>query len=403
MMNPLSDEMRRNPYPLYDQMRGTSPVLHLEGPDLWMIFDYEGVRRALTDHESFSSSMATANRRNPPWLFFFDPPRHTKLRALVMRAFTPRVIANVEPRIRELSRELLDQRIEDGEMDLAADFSIPLPMIVIAEMLGIPAADRPRFRRWSDGILKLSYTVSGGEGSEEASNEFKAVTAETDDYLAGLLEERRTAPSDDLLTRLIAAEVDGERLAHEEILGFFQLLLVAGTETTTNLINNAFLCFTENPGELARLRANPDLLPSAIEEVLRYRSPVQWMLRATNRAVELHGQVIPAGKLVLPVIGSANRDPREFADPDRFDVTRDPNPHIAFGHGIHFCLGAALSRLEARIALSDLLERLRDFSRASEEPWEPRKALHVHGPARLPIRFAPAARPNSSEAGIETV
>ena len=181
--------------------------------------------------------------------------------------------------------------------------------------------------------------------------------------------------------------MDGERLTEREILSFFQLLLLAGSETTTNLINNSLLSFIENPGQLARLRSAPELLPSAIEEVLRYRSPIQAMFRQTRCDVEMHGHVIPAGKLVLAMIGSANRDPKQFHEANRFDVARDPNPHIAFGHGIHFCVGAPLARLEARIALSDLLRRLETFALASDEPWEPRKAFHVHGPTRLPIRF----------------
>jgi cytochrome P450 len=272
-----------------------------------MIFDYDGVKRALNDHEVFSSSMFTAKRANPPWFIFFDAPQHTKLRALVMRAFTPRMVANLEPRVRELSHELLDQRIEQGEMDLASDFSIPLPMMVIAEMLGVPAADRPHFRRWSDVMLNLSFAVPGGQEATQASQEYFAVKAEMGTYLAGLLANRRAAPRDDLLTRLVEAEVDGQRLTDEEILGFFQLLLIAGSETTTNLLNNAILCLIENPDQLARLRTTPDLLESAIEEVLRYRSPVQWMFRATKREIEVGGQKIPAGKLVLPMIGSANR------------------------------------------------------------------------------------------------
>jgi cytochrome P450 len=278
-------------------------------------------------------------------------------------------------------------------MDLAADFSVPLPMLVIAEMLGTGAADLPRFKRWSDAILKMSYTIGGGgEEARAATEGFVAVTAEMDAYLAGLLAERRGGPKDDLLGRLVAAEVDGERLTREEILGFFQLLLLAGTETTTNLINNAVLCLVENPEQLARLGSAPGLLPSAIEEVLRYRSPLQWMYRVARRDAEVRGRVIPAGKMVLAVIGSTNRDPRQFEAPGRFDVARDPNPHIAFGHGVHFCLGAALSRLEARVALTDLLGRAKGLALASDEPWEPRKGLHVHGPTRLPIRFEPGRR-----------
>jgi cytochrome P450 len=353
-----------------------------------MVFDYDGVKRALSDTDAFSS------RYGPEWLIFLDPPRHTKLRALISRAFTPRSVANLEPRIRQLARELLDQTVERGQMDLVAEFSAPLPMLVIAEMLGIPVADRPRFQLWSDVILAMSYTISdrGTEAARVATEDFVAVTAEMNGYLTGLLGQRRAAPQDDLLTRLVEAEVDGERLTQAEILGFFQLLILAGSETTMNLIGNAVLCFVEHPDQLARLRAAPDLLPTAIEEVLRYRSPLQWIARLTRRAVELHGRTVPAGKLVLTMIGSANRDPRQFPRPDHFDVTRDPNPHLAFGHGLHFCLGAPLGRLEARIALSELLKRVKGFRLASDEPWAPRKGTHVLGPARLPIRFEPGWR-----------
>jgi cytochrome P450 len=388
----FSDDMRRNPYPAYDEMRSGSPVFHLPPFDLWMIFDYAGVKRALVEHDAFSSDLSHAPGNGNPgeWFIFFDPPRHTKLRALISRAFTPRVVADLEPHIRELSRQLLDPLVERGEIDLAADFAVPLPMLVIARMIGVPAADWPRYKRWSDAILKIANTFSKDEEAAATVREYRAVTAEMRAFLPDLIAQRRTAQQDDLLTRLIQAEVDGQRLTPEEILGFVQLLLVGGQETTANLINNAVLCFLENPDQLARLQAAPDLLPSAIEEVLRYRSPVQWMPRATRRDVELHGQAIPAGKLVLAMIGSANRDPGHFRDAGRFDIARDPNPHLAFGHGIHSCLGAALARLEARIALADFLERVRGFELASDEPWQPRQALQVHGPSRLPIRFTPA-------------
>ncbi|XXU66005.1 cytochrome P450 [Sorangium sp. So ce1097] len=391
-MNLFPEEMRRDPYPLYDQMRSSSPVLHVAPLDLWMIFDHEGVKRALTDHEAFSSVVTPVTGKAPDWLIFSDPPRHTKLRAIVMRAFTARSVAALEPRVREVSRELLDQQIERGEMDLALDYAGLLPTIVIAEMLGIPLADRARFLRWSEAIVNLSYAISGGDEAERMMSEHAAAKDEMEAYLAEVLKARRRAPKDDLLTRLVEVEVDGERLTDDEILGFFQVLLAAGTETTTNLIDNAILCLIEWPEELARLRASPDVLPSAIEEVLRYRSPVQIAFREARRDVEVHGQVIPAGKLVVPVIGSANRDPQQFRDPDRFDIGRDPNPHVAFGQGVHFCLGAPLARLEARIALSDLLSRLRGLELASKEPWEPRKPLNMLGPARLPIRFEPGAR-----------
>jgi cytochrome P450 len=402
MMDLFSDEMHRNPYSAYDQMRSASPVFHLPPFDLWMIFDFEGVKRVLVEHDTFSSDLLLVPGQGNPgeWFIFFDPPRHTKLRALISRAFTPRVVANLEPRIRELSRQLLDQTIERGQMDLATDFAVPLPMLVIAEMIGVPVADWPRYKRWSDVIVKLANTFSRDEEAATTLAEYRAVAAEMRVFLPDLISQRRAARQDDLLTRLVEAEVDGERLTQEEVLGFVQLLLVGGQETTANLINNAVLCFIENPDQLARLQAAPDLLPSAIEEVLRYRSPVQWMPRATRREVEMHGQVIPAGKLVLPMIGSANRDPKQFRDAGRFDITRDPNPHIAFGHGIHACLGAPLARLEARIALADFLERVQGFELASDEPWEPRKALHVHGPSRLPIRFTPGRRGPGQPGGV---
>jgi cytochrome P450 len=265
-------------------------------------------------------------------------------------------------------------------------------MTVIAELIGMSGVDLARFKRWSDGILKISYTRSGTDAATTALQEFGAVTAEMDAYLTGLIARRRAEPKDDLITRLVEAQVDGERLTQPEILGFFQLLVVGGQETTVNLISNAMLCFLEHPDQLARLRAAPDRLPAAIEEVLRYRSPLQWLMRTPRRDVELYGQVIPAGKLVLLMIGSANRDPKQFRDPNRFDIAREPNPHIAFGHAIHACLGAPLARLEARISVNDLLERLKDIRLASTEPWPPRQATFVHGPASLPIRFEPAER-----------
>jgi cytochrome P450 len=383
MMDIFSDDNRRNPFPIYDRLRAESPVLRVPPPfDAWMILDYEGVKWALSDHETFTSQVPA-----PKWFAFLDPPKHTKLRALISQAFTPRMVVNLEPRIQELSRELLDENCDRREMDLVADYSVPLPMKVIAGMIGIPLEDWAKYKNWSDVILKLSYARSGGEEAEQAGRGFREVTAEMGAYLADMIGQRRKNPQDDLLTGLIEAEVDGERLSQQDILGFFQLLIVAGQETTTNLINNAVLSLLENPDQLALLRATPELLSSAIEETLRYRSPVNWMMRAPKRDVEAHGQTIPAGKLVLAMIGSANRDPRQFPEAGRFDITRNPNAHIAFGHGIHFCLGAALSRMEARIALADILRRFRQFELAGGQPWQPRQALNVHGPARLPIRF----------------
>jgi cytochrome P450 len=391
-------EMRRNPFPFYAAHREVSPVLHLEQFDLWLIFDYDGVKRALEDHATFSSQARPPGAREKPfdWLIFNDPPRHGMLRALVSRAFTPRIVADLEPRIRQMSGELLAPNLGRGEMELVADYSSQLPVMVIAELLGIPPSDRAMFKHWSDCILKLADTVAGGEVARRAGQEYGSIVSQMEEYLQATLQDRRRWPRNDLLSKLAHVEVDGARLTHTEISGFFQLLLAAGSETTINLINNAMLCFLEHPHQLARLRERMELLPTAIEEVLRYRSPFQAVFRQTTREVEMHGVTIPADKLVLPLIGSANRDPMHFSCANCFDIARDPNPHIAFGHGIHFCLGAALSRLETRIALEDVLARMEQIELASDEPWKPRPAFHVHGPMRLPVKFRPSRVRNKS-------
>jgi cytochrome P450 len=392
-MNLFSEETRRNPFAAYDELRRNAPVLRVPPPfNAWLVFDYDTVRRVLHDHEAFSSEVPAP--RN--WFIFFDAPRHTLQRALISKAFTPRLIAGLEPRIREYSGNLLDAVGPRGAMDLVSEYAVPLPMMVIAGMIGIPLADWPLYKRWSDTILRLSYSRSGGPEAETSILDFAGITAEMSAYLADLIQERREQPADDLLTRLIEAETDGVHLTHEEILGFVQLLIVAGQETTSDLISNTVLCLAEYPDQMARLRVRPELLGSAIEEVLRFRSPLQWMMRTPRKTITLHGVTIPQGGLVLPMIGSANRDPAVFPFPDRFDIARDPNPHLAFGHGTHFCLGAPLSRMESRIAVTDLLTRFPQLDVALDGPWKPRQALHVLGPDRLPVRFEAAARSGSA-------
>lgn len=386
MFDLLSDDLRRDPFPFYAQLRASAPVF--EAPQgMWLLLDHDSVKLGLTDHGSFSSAVTPATGKAPDWLVFTDPPKHTAMRAIISKAFTPRSIAQLEPRIRELSRELLAPALRRGEIDLVADYATPLPTVVIAEMLGIPIADRPQFIRWGDAIMGLSYAMAGGPTVQQKIAVHALAKLEMQQYLVDLLDLRRRDPKDDLLSRLVAAEVDGEQLDDHDILGFFQLLLVGGTETTTNLISSAVLCLHENPEQLALLRAEPERLPAAIEEVLRFRSPGQIVFRETRREVTIGGKTIPAGKFVLVVVGAGNRDPKVFREPDRFDITREPNPHLAFGHGVHFCLGAALSRLEARVALTDLLAAWRTFAPASAEPWQPRQALHIHGPASLRMNF----------------
>jgi cytochrome P450 len=264
----LSDDARRNPFPAYERMRAISAILREPTTGIWMVFDYETVKRILTDYETFSSRFGPQG-----WLIFTDPPRHSKLRALVAKAFTPRSVANLEPRICKLVRELLDSALERGEMDLVADFAVPLPMMVISEMLGIPTSDRGQFKKWVDIMVAMSHAFLGTPEGGQINRAFLDATKEMAAYLGQMLDARRRDPTDDLLTRLLSAEVEGERLSDQEILGFFQGLLLAGSQTTTNLINNVILCFIEHPDQLARLRTRMDLLPTAIEGVLRFRSP----------------------------------------------------------------------------------------------------------------------------------
>jgi cytochrome P450 len=381
----------RNPHVTYRQLRESCPVMHVPQADCWMLFDHASVRQALSDTATFSSRAHQRGAAPFDWMIFQDPPRQTRLRNLVLKAFTPGTIAALEPRIARISSELLDGIGTASEFDAATQFCSLLPMIVIAELLGIPPTERARFQTWADATLGLALTLLGGEAATMAAQKYGQATAEMSQYLTVFLAHRPTAPptpgspDDTLLNRLATAELDGERLTHAEILGFFQLLLLAGSETTTNLIGNTLICLLDNPDQRELLRAHPELIPSAIEETLRFRSSIQFVFRKTLRDVELHGQRIPEGELVLACLGSANRDSSVFNDPDRYDITRDPNPHLAFGHAIHFCLGAPLGRMEARIALRQFLDRFPNFAYA-ETSWTPRPAFHVHGPANLRLQ-----------------
>ena len=380
----LGDAVRRNPYPLYTALRRVRPVLRDRAHDFWLLFDHASVQRALVDHETFSSRAAPPGGGPLDWMIFTDPPRHTKLRALVMRTFTPRAIAALEPRIRELAAGLLAPHLDRGSMDLVRDYADPLPLAVIMELLGMPPTDRERLATWTGSILGLGDTVAGGNRAARAISRYRDAKEDMSPYLTALLVARRAIPRDDLLSRLVAAEIDGERLSDDEIFDFFQLLLLAGSETTTNLIANAAVCFSAHPRQLAWVRADLARLPAAIEEVLRYRSPAQLIFRFAARDVTLHGRTIPKGKLVMAMIGSANRDERRFPNASQFDVTREPIPHVGFGHGIHFCLGAALARLEARVALEELLSRT-DCLHVTNPKWAPRRAVNVHGPRALEV------------------
>ncbi|MSP12144.1 MAG: cytochrome P450 [Chloroflexi bacterium] len=406
MMMFLSPEMLRNRYQIYAQMRSMQPVMHLEDYGLWLAFGYDDVKYILSDYTNFSSDYSrmgttggnlaqaqiqqTAGGNLGTSLISTDPPRHRQLRDLVSRAFTPRAVANLEARIVRLTHQMLDAVIAQGEIDLIGDLAYPLPVVVISEMLGVPPEDRDQFKRWSDLVVASADnflpgdTISAADLADqvEANHQMQA-------YFHRILQERRAAPQDDLVSGLIAAEIDGQKLSEDDILAFCMLLLVAGNVTTTNLIGNGVLALLEHPEESARLAAHPELWPAAIEEVLRYQSPVQAMFRIAARDSELGGQKVREGDRMLAWIGSANRDEKKFPEPDRFDIGRDPNPHIAFGFGIHYCLGAPLARLEARLVLPIIFDRLTGLQRKDHEPLEITKGIILHGVTSLPLVFAP--------------
>jgi cytochrome P450 len=322
-------------------------------------------------------------KQNNDGINFSDPPRHTRLRALVSKAFTPQAVARLEPRIRSITTSLIDEVALRGETDLVADLAAPLPIMVISEMLGVPPEDREQFRRWSEA----QATVLNGAIGVEFAAAFEATERELFAYFQEIVAKRRREPREDLVSALCTTEMDGERLDEWDLLNFCRVLLVGGNETTMHLIGNAVLSLLENPAELARLRDDPALIPSAVEEVLRYRGPAQVIMRQAREDAQLGGKDIGAGQMVMVFLGSANRDESKFVEPERFDVARDPNPHIAFGIGIHFCFGAALARLEARVALEAILARLPDLARADDAPLEPVPGAVLYGLKRLPLRF----------------
>jgi len=376
-------EQLHSPFDWYRSMRATQPVFKHPEWDGWQVFRYADVVRVLNEYATFSS--ATFNGGSDPIgssMLQMDPPRHRQLRNLVTQAFTPRMVAQLEPRITDITNELLDHVASAGQMDVVGDLAYPLPVTVIAELLGIPSELREDFKRWSDAI------VAGDESHSE--EERRALFQDIQGmygYFTQVLEERRQNPQNDLVSALLAAEVDGQRLTYMELLGFCGLLLVAGNETTTNLLGNMILCFDENPGVVERLRKNRALVPGAIEETLRYYSPVKAMPRVTTTETMLGDQRIGAGQVIIAWIGSANRDEAEFPDPDRFDSEREPNRHIAFGRGIHFCLGAPLARLEAKIALNAMLDRLPGSWQVADLPLEMVKSFVVFGAKKLPMTW----------------
>ncbi len=370
-----------DPFPFFEMGRQMSP-LRLPNMDMFMAFGYDECITMLKDHATWSSQNPQMSEDDGPGMLGSDPPRHTRLRALVSQAFTPRMVEQLEPRIRQIASELLAPAMETGECDLVETLSYPLPVIVIAEILGIPPEDRGRFKLWSDEVVRtLGTGVGGGPGQQVDEALFEEMRA----YLLAMAEERRKNPKSDLISGLVQAEMDGEKLTSEELVAMLILLLVAGNETTTNLIGNTALEFMAHPDEFAKVLANPGLIPSALEEVLRFNSPVQATVRRPTRDVELNGKPIPQAMPVVVWLAAANRDPGHFPDPQRFDITRTPNRHIAFGLGVHFCLGAPLARLEARVAVEELLKRVKGFERTTEGPLPRVPTFIMRGVTSLPV------------------
>jgi cytochrome P450 len=394
-----SPEYRANPYPFYAQVREHEPIyrIPLSGDhSAWMITRFEDAEEILRDPrfiKNFRSLIPSELQSLPAdenhgfylinqHMLSSDPPDHTRLRSLVNKAFTPQMVEQWRPRIQEITDELIDAVIDKGEMELIEEFAFPLPMTVISEMLGVPAEDRKQFRQWSNVI------VTGGGERPDRSQIIQAAEA-SGRYLAYLIHIRREKPGDDLLTRLIEAEAEGDKLSERELISMIFLLLVAGHETTVNLIGNGMYSLLLHPDQLQKLRENPSLIKTSIEELLRYNGP---LFTATGRWVsedlDFKGVSFKRGEMVMVGIASANHDEQEFLDAEELDITRQNNHHLAFGKGIHFCLGAPLARLEGQVAIATLIRRLpqlRFRTYPSSLTWHPGTLIHALD--ALPVAF----------------
>ena len=386
--NPFSDKVTQDPYPVYAELRERSPVHHSRLMDAIVLSRYADIDRILRDHARFSVNPDLRTSRNARYkptqeersILFIDPPDHTRLRSLVNKAFTRSAINALEPRIREIMGALLDGIREPDGFDLMQTVAIPLPVIVIAEMLGIPHEDRAQFRVWSDQRARLLEPMLTRSERKTAADASKQLSQ----YFLSIIKSRQGEPRDDILTRLVQAEEQGDTLSETEMLNMLRLLLIAGNETTTNLIGNGMLALLRHPDQLQALCDDPGLIPAAVDELLRYDSPVQMTLRCAVEDCDIDGMAVRAGQDVILLGGSANRDPDAFENPDQLDFNRQKQEHISFGRGIHYCLGAGLARLEGRIAFEMLLERFGSLRLLTDRPAF-RYSIVLRGLTSLPV------------------
>jgi cytochrome P450 len=376
MLDLLDPVLAADPHPALAEARESTPVHWNERHGAWMVLRHDDVAAALGDPRLSSNRIAPllASRRGAEsrvleimsdWMVVRDPPAHTRLRRLTAAAFSPQRVKAMDARIRALVGELLDRAVGAGGMDAVADFAYPLPATVIAELIGAPAEDFPRFRAWSQALGEVAFGAGDPERYPRALAGLEQMLA----YFHERIDHARAHPADDFIGILLAVDGAGEALSEDEVAGMCALLLFAGHETTTSLISNGILTLARHPEQLARLRTDPALINPAVEEVLRFEGPVKLIVRRAAEPLELRGETIEAGHRVQLVLSAANRDPARFTAPDAFDIGRVPNPHLAFGRGVHACLGAMLARLEARAALAGLLERVPDFTVEDELRW----------------------------------
>ena len=390
--NPLDPAFVADPYPIYRQLRTEDPVHH-SPMGFWVLTRYDDVVAALRDPRLAKEAIAAfvAARFGAPVpitglsMLDRDPPDHTRLRSLVSKAFTPRVVEGLRPRVQQIVDGLIARAREKGSMDLIEEFAYPIPVNVICEMLGVPVEDHERFKGWSLDIARGLDSILLPPDSEVPKRSVASRTALAE-YFRELIAKRRASPRADLLSGLIAAEEAGDKLSENELLATCILLLIAGHETTVNLIGNGTLALLRHPDQLRRLRDNPALIGTAVEELLRFDGPVQRTARIPSEDVVIDGRTIAKGEMVMPFIGAADRDPVQFPDPDRLDIGRTDNRHITFGWGIHFCLGAPLARVEGQIAINTLVQRLPKLGLATDTPRF-RESLTLRGLASLPVQF----------------